>query len=106
MKQTKEIISKTRAPVNEFNYSTTLATPEYRDIVTPNSNTLYFTSWLDLSKGPVVSNEPENKDNRYYTVQMLMCIRTHFRMFQPIYERTSRPICYYRARIWSNHSEH
>lgn len=71
MEQTKEAILTTRAPINQFYYSTTLATPEYRDIVTPNSNTLYFTSWLDLSKGPVVLNVPENKDNRYYTVQML-----------------------------------
>jgi len=71
MEQTKQMMLKKRAPINQFYYSQALATPEFRDIVTPNSNTLYFTAWLDLSHGPVVLQVPENRSGRYYTVQML-----------------------------------
>ncbi|WP_136604317.1 DUF1254 domain-containing protein [Paenibacillus dokdonensis] len=71
MEQTKEKMLRTRAPLNQFYYSTALASPAYKDIVTPNSSTLYFTSWLDLSKGPVVLKLPANPDNRYYSVQMM-----------------------------------
>ncbi|MEC0369004.1 DUF1254 domain-containing protein [Paenibacillus chibensis] len=71
MEQTEAEMLKSRAPINRFYYSDTLASPAYRDIVTPNSSTLYFSAWLDLSKGPVMLNVPANPSGRYYTVQML-----------------------------------
>ncbi|TXK86134.1 DUF1254 domain-containing protein [Paenibacillus sp. N3.4] len=70
-KQTEDMMLQTRAPINHFYFAQTLASPEFKDIVTPNSNTLYFTAWLDLFNGPVVLHVPENKSGRYYTVQML-----------------------------------
>lgn len=71
MEETKRKMTQTRAPINQFYYSERLATPEFTDIVAPNSNTLYFSAWLDLSQGPIVLHVPENTSNRYYTVQML-----------------------------------
>ncbi|MFE6072955.1 DUF1254 domain-containing protein [Paenibacillus sp. NPDC057886] len=79
MEQTRQMALKTRAPLNQFYYSSMLATPQYHDIVTPNSNTLYFSAWLDLSKGPVILNVPANTDDRYYTVQMLDAYTNTFR---------------------------
>ena len=87
MEQTKEKMLITRAPINQFYYSQTLASPEFQDIVTPNSNTLYFTAWLDLSKGPVVLHVPENKSGRYYTVQML---DAYTNTFQNVSNRSAR----------------
>jgi hypothetical protein len=79
MEQTRQMALKTRAPLNQFYYSSMLASPQYHDIVTPNSNTLYFSAWLDTSKGPVVLNVPANTDDRYYTVQMLDAYTNTFR---------------------------
>ncbi|QLG41648.1 DUF1254 domain-containing protein [Paenibacillus sp. FSL W7-1088] len=79
MEQTRQMALKTRAPLNQFYYSSKLASPQYHDIVTPNSNTLYFSAWLDLSKGSVVLNVPANTDDRYYTVQMLDAYTNTFR---------------------------
>ncbi|SDJ86534.1 DUF1254 domain-containing protein [Paenibacillus marchantiae] len=79
MEQTRQMALKTRAPLNQFYYSSMLASPQYHDIVTPNSNTLYFSAWLDLSKGPVILNVPANTDDRYYTVQMLDAYTNTFR---------------------------
>ncbi|WP_053783576.1 DUF1214 domain-containing protein [Paenibacillus xylanivorans] len=79
MEQTKQMALKTRAPLNQFYYSSMLASPQYHDIVTPNSNTLYFSAWLDISKGRVVLNVPANTDDRYYTVQMLDAYTNTFR---------------------------
>jgi hypothetical protein len=86
LEQTKEMMLKTLAPINQFYYSQTLASPEYRDIVAPNSNTLYFMAWLDLSKGPVVLHVPKNESGGYYTVQML---DAYTNTFQNISNRTT-----------------
>lgn len=44
--------------------------PEYKDIVTPNVDTVYSAAWLDLSQNPVVLNVPDTND-RYYSVQIM-----------------------------------
>ncbi|MGG1660804.1 DUF1254 domain-containing protein [Brevibacillus sp. NRS-1366] len=72
-------MTQSRAPINQFYYSETLASPAYRDIVTPNSDTLYMNAWLDLSQSPVILNVPDNPQNRYYTVQMLDVYTNTFR---------------------------
>lgn len=59
------------APLNQFVYMDAVATPSFRTIVTPNSDTLYLNAWLDLSRTPVLLQVPDNPQNRYYTVQML-----------------------------------
>ncbi|OPZ94180.1 MAG: hypothetical protein BWY74_00770 [Firmicutes bacterium ADurb.Bin419] len=44
--------------------------PEYKDVVTPNVDTVYCTAWLDLSQNPVVLNAPDT-DDRYYVMQIM-----------------------------------
>ncbi len=39
-------MTQQRAPFNQFYYADSLATPAYRDIVTPNSYTLYMSACL------------------------------------------------------------
>ncbi|NRQ53929.1 DUF1254 domain-containing protein [Brevibacillus sp. HD1.4A] len=51
-------MTQQRAPFNQFYYADSLATPAYRDIVTPNSDTLYMSAWLDLSQTPVLLSVP------------------------------------------------
>lgn len=77
--KTMEDMVKNRAPINQFYYSDTLASPDYRDIVTPNSDTLYLSAWLDVSETPVRLTVPANPQNRYYTVQMLDAYTNTFR---------------------------
>ncbi|GEC93403.1 DUF1254 domain-containing protein [Brevibacillus brevis] len=67
--KTMEAMVKNRAPINQFYYADTLASPAFRDIVTPNSDTLYMSAWLDLSETPVRLTVPANPQNRYYTVK-------------------------------------
>lgn len=72
-------MTQQRAPFNQFYYADSLATPAYRDIVTPNSDTLYMSAWLDLSQTPVLLSVPANPQNRYFTVQMLDVYTNTFR---------------------------
>ncbi len=46
-----------------------LATPENRDIPTPNNNTPYAWAWLDLRAAPWVLTMPPADGNRYYVCQ-------------------------------------
>ncbi|UCZ54976.1 DUF1254 domain-containing protein [Bacillus shivajii] len=55
---------------NEFIYYDELLTPDYKDVVSPNVDTLYFVGWLDLTRNPVVLNVPDTND-RYYVIQLL-----------------------------------
>ncbi len=44
--------------------------PEFKDVVTPNVDTVYCAAWLDLSQNPVVLIVPDTND-RYYSVQIM-----------------------------------
>ncbi len=55
---------------NEFIYYDQLFTADYKDIVSPNVDTLYFGGFLDLTKNPIVLNVPDTHD-RYYVVQLM-----------------------------------
>ena len=44
--------------------------PEFKDVVKPNVDTVYFAAWLDLSQNPVVLFVPDTND-RYYLVQIM-----------------------------------
>lgn len=69
--KTRGDMTRRLAPLGEFAYSESLASPAFHEIVTPNSDTLYLNAWLDLSKSPVLLEVPNDPQNRYYTVQML-----------------------------------
>lgn len=56
------------APVNQIVFQDGLAKPGgiYAGRA-PNTNTIYFTAWLDLSRGPVTVQAPDT-DGRYYAL--------------------------------------
>jgi hypothetical protein len=60
-----------RGPFNTLNSSKSVATPEDKFVVTPNSDTPYSYLWMDLRAEPVVVTMPKVEPNRYYTGQMV-----------------------------------
>ena len=57
-----------------FNYLSCVArvyTPEDKTIVTPNSDTPYCMSWIDMRAEPVVYTIPEIEKDRFYEVQLI-----------------------------------
>lgn len=56
------------APINRFYRFPGLVTPTNSgNLRAPNSDTLYFTAWYDLSEGPVVLSTPDTQ-GRYFTI--------------------------------------
>lgn len=60
-----------RAPFNTLTNSKSVATPEDKFVVTPNSDTPYSYLWMDLRAEPMVVTMPSIEPNRYYTGQMI-----------------------------------
>ncbi len=60
----------THAPVNQFGCVTHLATPNDTIIVTPNTDTLYSSAWLELGKEPIILHVPDT-NGRYYVMQIM-----------------------------------
>jgi len=60
-----------KAPFNEINNMHHVATPEDTAVITPNSDTPYSISWLDLRAEPVVISVPAIEKERYYSVQLI-----------------------------------
>jgi hypothetical protein len=71
----KQAIDKTspeyKAPLNQLGHSRTVATPEDKFVVTPNSDTPYSFAWLDLRAEPMVITLPQIASDRYYSVQLV-----------------------------------
>jgi hypothetical protein len=59
-----------RAPINQFSHAASFPTPESRDVVSPNADTLYSTAWLDLAREPLILHVPDTH-GRYYVMEML-----------------------------------
>ena len=59
-----------RAPQGTFSHVRALGTPALKTIVMPNNDTLYSSTWIDLSKGPYVLIVPD-LGSRYFTFQMM-----------------------------------
>ena len=57
-------------PRNEVLSINALADPSVQTVVSPNVDTAYTVSWLDLVNGPLVVNVPDT-GGRYYTFQFL-----------------------------------
>ncbi|OMF54179.1 hypothetical protein BK139_19430 [Paenibacillus sp. FSL R5-0490] len=77
MERTRQLSSTVKEPYgpaatvsNEFIYYDQLYTPDFKDVVTPNVDTIYYFIWLDLTRNPVVLNVPDTND-RYYVVQLM-----------------------------------
>ena len=60
-----------RAPFNKLTSSKSVATPDDKFVVTPNSDTPYSYLWMDLRTEPIVVTVPKIEPNRYYTGQMI-----------------------------------
>lgn len=60
-----------RGVFNSLNSSKSVATPEDKFVVTPNSDTPYSYLWMDLRAEPMVITMPKIEPNRYYTAQMV-----------------------------------
>ncbi len=60
----------TRAPMGQFVRMREYPTAKFRDVTAPNADTLYTTTWLDVSKEPWVVSIPDMK-GRYFLFPML-----------------------------------
>ena len=56
--------------VNQFTHTRRLRSPEDREVVTPNNDTLFTNAWLDLSDGPVLISVPDMGE-RYWVLGFL-----------------------------------
>ncbi|MFI4955371.1 MAG: DUF1254 domain-containing protein, partial [Gammaproteobacteria bacterium] len=77
MDATKKVVTnvpepnpKGRAPVNQFSHSEAFPTPEDKDVVSPNADTLYSTAWLDLTEEPIILQLPTNLE-RFHLMPIL-----------------------------------
>ena len=60
-----------RGPFNAVHSSKSVATPDDKFVVTPNSDTPYSYLWMDLRSEPIVISMPKIEPNRYYTTQLV-----------------------------------
>ena len=67
-----------RAPLNQYAHIRTFPDPNFKDVVSPNVDTLYSIAWLDLAMEPLVVTVPDARayatpdgEARYYLLQML-----------------------------------
>jgi hypothetical protein len=60
-----------RGAFNNVTSSKSVATPEDKFVVTPNSDTPYSYLWMDLRAEPLVVTVPKIEPDRYYTGQMV-----------------------------------
>ena len=60
----------TRAPMGQFVRMREYPSAKFRDVTAPNADTLYTTTWLDVSKEPWVLSLPDMK-GRYFLFPML-----------------------------------
>ena len=60
-----------KAPFNEINNMHHVATPADTAVITPNSDTPYSITWLDLRAEPMVISVPAIERERYYAVQLI-----------------------------------
>lgn len=56
--------------VNQFTHTRKLISPDDKEVVTPNNDTLFTNAWLDLSAGPLVIQVPEMGE-RYWVLGFL-----------------------------------
>jgi hypothetical protein len=58
------------APLNQFAHVPEYPDPDFKAVVSPNADTLYSSTFLDLSKEPIVLHVPD-VEGRYYLMPML-----------------------------------
>lgn len=60
---------KGKSPVNQFMHGQNTVDASFRDVVTPNVDTIYTQVWLDLGEEPIIYTMPEA--DRFFNVQLL-----------------------------------
>lgn len=75
------------APINHFYHVRRLTDATYRDGGSPNNDTLYSLTWVDVTIEPVILSHPE-KGNRYFTFELAGLDSDNFAY---VGSRTSRP---------------
>lgn len=76
MELTRQVMTNTalpgdsKAPMGQFFNSRTYPNASFKDVTTPNADTLYSFAWLDLGKEPYILHIPDMK-GRYYLFPML-----------------------------------
>ncbi len=63
---------------NTLRNTSHLLGPEFKNIVAPNNDTLYSSTWLDLKNEPLVLSVPEIPDQRYYVFQLVSMYNHNF----------------------------
>ncbi len=64
-----ETVITGKAPVNQFMHGEKLATAQFKNVVSPNVDTVYSQVWYDLSEEPIIYVLPETE--RFCKVQVL-----------------------------------
>jgi hypothetical protein len=59
-----------RSLVNQFGLMRALRGPEFKQIATPNNDTLYAQAFCDISREPIVLSVPKVDPDRYYAMQL------------------------------------
>src|SRR3546814_14577633 len=67
---------------NRFAHERNLAGPDYATFKVPNTDTLYSTAWIDLSRGPVEIDIPHTQLT-YFTHTLLTILGNHSNPCQP-----------------------
>jgi hypothetical protein len=62
-------VAAQKAPINQFTHILEFPDDTYRDVVSPNVDTLYSLAWVDLAAEPIVLRVPDLGD-RYYLMQI------------------------------------
>jgi hypothetical protein len=69
--------SSSRVPINQFRHRRALIDHTYTAVVSPNSDTIYSSAFLDLAPQPLILHVPDSKA-RYYGFQFLDFYTKHF----------------------------
>ncbi len=59
-----------RAAPNDFTHLQQFPDDTFHQVIRPNADTLYSSSWMDLTKEPVLMHVPDTHD-RYYLMQFM-----------------------------------
>ena len=59
-----------QSAVNQFGLVRQLRGPEFKQIATPNNDTLYAQAFCDVSREPLIVSVPKVDEKRYYGLQL------------------------------------
>ncbi len=66
----KDVMTSSKAPINQFFSLKKFPDPSFKEVVSPNADTLYTEAWVDVSQEPMILSVPD-MGKRYYLFPML-----------------------------------